>query len=58
MNKNLMKTLGIGMAVGGTALAMGGAMMRKSSKRPTKKSIAKAMKAVGNLVDDAREMLK
>ena len=58
MSKSTVKSLGIGMAIGGTALAVGSAMMSKPAQKATKKNIAKAVKAAGDMLDNVQHWLK
>ncbi len=54
----MLKGLGIGLAVGGTAAAIGASMMNPSLKKQTKKNAMKAMKTVENMMDAMNSMMK
>ncbi len=54
----MVKGLGIGLAVGGAAAAIGASMMSPDLKKQTKKNAMKAMKTVGNMMDTVNSMMK
>lgn len=59
MNKNmLIKGIGIGMALGGTAAYLKGAMMGCGMKRSVKKNMNKAYKSIEGIMGDVRYMFK
>lgn len=55
---SIIKGVGIGMAVGGATAMIGSTMMGKPSKRITKKNTAKAMRTVGQIIDNIQYMMK
>lgn len=55
---NMMKGMGIGMAVGGAAALVGTSMMSSGMKKQTKKNAMKAMKVVEGFLDDVQDRLK
>ena len=56
--KSVMTGIGIGMAVGGAAGLVTGAMGNPSTKKMYKKKAAKALKVMENMFDDDPELLK
>ena len=55
---NMMKGMGIGMAVGGAAALFGTSMMTSGMKKQTRKNAMKAMKVVEGFLDDVHDRLK
>ncbi len=55
---SMMKGMGVGMAVGGAAALLGTSMMSSGMKKQTKKNAMKAMKVVGDFLDDVQDRLK
>ncbi len=55
---NMMKGMGIGMAVGGAAALFGSSMMSSGMKKQTRKNAMKAMKVVEGFLDDVHDRLK
>ncbi len=56
---NMMKGIGIGMAIGGVSAAMGSCCMKSGScMKNGKKSASKAIKAVGDVIDNIQFMMK
>ncbi len=55
---NMVKGLGIGMAVGGAAAMLGVAMMNPSMKKQTKRNAMKAMRTFGDVMDSMQTMIK
>ena len=56
--KSVMTGIGIGMAVGGAAGLVTGAMSNPSAKKMYKKKATKALKAMENMFDDMQNMFK
>lgn len=54
---NIAKTVAVGMAVGGAVAAVGNQMKRPNNMRKMKRATNKAMKNVGNLIDNASHMM-
>lgn len=54
----LIKGIGIGMALGGTAAYLKGAMMGCGMKRSVKKNMNKAYKSIEGIMGDVRYMFK
>lgn len=55
---NIAKTMAVGMAIGGAMAAVGSTMMKPSTGKKMKRATNKAMKTVGNLIDNASYMMK
>lgn len=58
MIKGIMKGIGIGVAVGGTAAYIKGAMAGAGMKRSAKKRANRTMKTFENIVGDVRYLFK
>ena len=56
--KSVMTGIGIGMAVGGAAGLVTGAMGNPSTKKMYKKKAAKSLKVMENMFDDMQYMFK
>ena len=56
--KSVMTGIGIGMAVGGAAGLVTGAMSNPSTMKMYKKKASKALKAIENMFDDMQYMFK
>ncbi len=54
---SVIKSMGIGFAVGMAAVAAGAKMMSKSSKRACRKSAAKCMKTVEGMLNGVSTMM-
>jgi len=54
----ILKVVGIGMAVGGTAALLSNSLMSRPAKRLTKKNTAKVMKTIGEVLDNIQYMIK
>lgn len=54
----VVKSLGVGMAIGGAAAMMCSAMMTPRAKRQTKKNAEKIMKNMSGFVDSVQTMVK
>lgn len=54
----LVKGLGIGLAAGGAAAAIGASMMSPGVRRQTRKNTVRMMKTVGNLMEGVNSMIK
>lgn len=57
-NMTMVKGLGIGLAVGTAAAVAGSKMMSKSSKRACRKSAAKCMRTVEDMLNGITSMTK
>ena len=55
-SSSIAKGMAIGLAVGGATAMIGSAMMNKPTRKKAKKNAARAMKTVGNIVDNMSSM--
>lgn len=53
----MVKSAVIGMAIGGATAALGTAIIGPSNKRSAKKSMNKAIKSVGDIVDSIQHVI-
>lgn len=56
-NSSMVKSAVIGMAIGGATAALGTAIIGPSNKRSAKKSMNKAIKSVGDIVDSIQHVI-
>ncbi len=55
---SMIKGVGIGLALGGTAAVIGASMFTPSLRKQTKKNALKAMKTMNNVMDTVNSMMK
>lgn len=57
-NMNMVKSIGVGLAVGSVAAYAGSKMMSSSGRRAYRKTAAKCMKSMENVLDTISSMAK